>query len=267
MGRYLYNGVELPALPEWDKEQYPYAFITHINLAVVYYNYTLHVYSSYRFATNDKGNWAIINVGAAKSCYTLASTNYDAWGAFKDKEDGGLAPAVESTVVWSNFDVLTEDGTLYLAASDPVPVTPLDHTALTQGWIVGKRLAAMRTKRKPVAYLYNGVRLPALPVVEGYDFTLLQQLNSRWYKVWVTKEQPYVEQGTYGLIMQFPSNSFLWDNYDEDALGSYVDRWLDEGEVSPIDQTASSFVWSNTNILNEDETVYLAASDPVPIYE
>lgn len=37
------------------------------------------------------------------------------------------------------------------------------HNALIQGWIVGKRLAAMRGKQEPVAYLYNGDALPSLP--------------------------------------------------------------------------------------------------------
>ena len=29
MSKYLYNGVELPELPEWDKNTYPYACISH----------------------------------------------------------------------------------------------------------------------------------------------------------------------------------------------------------------------------------------------
>lgn len=57
-------------------------------------------------------------------------------------------------------DVLETGGSghISLFAYTPTPKTILsiDHTALTQGWIVGKRLAAMRAKRKPVAYLYRG---------------------------------------------------------------------------------------------------------------
>ena len=71
---FLYNGVKLPALPEWDKEKYPYA------------------------AMNLGANYGVL--------YLL---------------DNAL---MAKQFQWANFDILNEDGTLYLAASDPVPVTP-----------------------------------------------------------------------------------------------------------------------------------------------
>jgi hypothetical protein len=54
-------------------------------------------------------------------------------------------------VFWTNTDILNEDGSLYLAASDPIPVggEPIDPTSFMQGWLVGRRLAGMR-KRPPI---------------------------------------------------------------------------------------------------------------------
>lgn len=262
MGRYLYNGVELPALPELDKEQYPYAFITHTNLAVVDYNYTLHVYSAYRFATNDKGNWVIINVGAAKSCSTGASTNYDAWGAFTDKEDGGLAPAVESTVVWSNFDVLNEDGTLYLAASDPIPVSnpPAPNPFwMTMGWLVGRMIAGMRGKREPVAYLYNGVRLPKLPEwdKETYPYAYLEYADKA-STLYCVKSTATVGDG------------YLWFPNDTEGIRCVLllEKWGGYSDYSPSSINADRIIWANVDVLNyADGSVWLAASDPVPVYE
>jgi hypothetical protein len=64
-------------------------------------------------------------------------------------------------LIWTNHDILrTLDDTLYLAASDPIPVQSYDPTALLQGYLVGCRLRAMRGK-KPTE--------PDTPVEPEYD--------------------------------------------------------------------------------------------------
>jgi hypothetical protein len=136
---YLYNGVRLPKLPEWDKTAYPYAVI-----------YTYHgesekqnpvyrlvlsdtpfsiVYRTIAFtgATYDALKW----VGNYTAKWKIATWDYwdvDGYGA-----DGSIFAVDDETdaVVWANTDICyandysgdeTIAGTVYLAASEPVPV-------------------------------------------------------------------------------------------------------------------------------------------------
>lgn len=60
--------------------------------------------------------------------------------------------------IWAMYDIYYADtdengelaGTLYLAASDPIPVgdEPIDKASFLQSWFVGRRLARMWNKPK-----------------------------------------------------------------------------------------------------------------------
>lgn len=144
---YLYNGIELPPLPEWDKETYPNAYIARntdadsyeYGLVLSKKNIGVHSGGLYHFATSMlykciDGDW------------TLETSAL--WG-------------LSGVVVWSNTDVYYDTydslgdlaGTLYLAASTPIPV--YDPTVLLQGYLVGCRIRAMRGKKK-WEVLYEG---------------------------------------------------------------------------------------------------------------
>jgi hypothetical protein len=137
--KYSYNGVELPALPEWDKETYPYACIVYddgvtrlivSNIAPLYW----------RRDDNSEGITAP-TIGTKAQYYEAMGELWEHKGNFPLLYNG----LDSCSWVWANTDILDkESGNVYLAASEPVPVT--DHNALTQGWIVGKRLAAQRGK-------------------------------------------------------------------------------------------------------------------------
>lgn len=143
MANYLYNGVKLPALPEWDKETYPYAYIQDgSNLippgarAIILRVFEVPVYAignavSTTAATNSI-TWKC-PITDAVEWTGRTETTYEA-----DASCGGNA-------IWTNADILNMDGTLYLAASDPIPVgEPIDKASFMQGYIVGRRLAGMR---------------------------------------------------------------------------------------------------------------------------
>lgn len=128
---YSYNGVVLPKLPEWDKETYPYAYFYLYNgryvfiakdRAAVYGWITVDgeeirkVYSTYaagetitiQRAYCENGAWTtptvvyFENTATGSGSYTLRS---------------------ETSPLWANFNIIDkDDGTTYLAASDPVPV-------------------------------------------------------------------------------------------------------------------------------------------------
>lgn len=146
----------------------------------------------------------------------------------------------------------------------------------TKGYKVG---AALRRKRvilekEPVAYLYNGVRLP--------------DINS----VWDREKYPYayIEKfyGGYNLgIFDFPMHVERFDadstelNVKASAAGKT--KWYlidnDTGEftlyyensnvkIGDFVSVASDSVWTSHTLINtEDNSVYLAASEPVPVYE
>lgn len=116
---YLYNGVKLPPLPEWDKEEYPYVYIAHKKFT------TYDLYLAY----NTKEKLSIDSSGSGDSdgisntsnkcriCRASSLDNY-IWNTWIDDAVGAAPPPI-----WSNYDVLSlVDGSVYLAASEPVPV-------------------------------------------------------------------------------------------------------------------------------------------------
>lgn len=107
---YLYNGVRLPKLPEWDKTKYPYAYIGTSGMDTTYY------YLCFSDTLETARNISRI-VGTGDENYTLADGE---WGPFLSTSS--------VAVIWTNTDIYYIDslsevgGTLCLAASDPIPV-------------------------------------------------------------------------------------------------------------------------------------------------
>lgn len=137
MVNYLYNGVELPALPEWDKETYPYANI-------IFFEDSMGKY--YKLTASAE---PVSGVSADGYFSGFSGVAVQKWGVF-DYETAWEEATLNNTkgnIIWANHDISTEDGTLYLAATEPVPVgggEPIDPTSFMQGYIVGRRLAEMR---------------------------------------------------------------------------------------------------------------------------
>lgn len=140
---YLYNGIELPALPE---TVCPFACI---------YNYT---HDSYCTAANLAFLPEIKHYhgtfGNGEPYAAIDKTNavlfwfddYSGSTNWQETENDAASIIPYRDVVWANFDVVDEAGNLYLAASEPVPVggEPIDKASFMQDYIVGRRLAGMR---------------------------------------------------------------------------------------------------------------------------
>ena len=106
---YLYNGVRLPALPEWDREMYPYLLMVH------YFS------TEFLYALQDIP--VFLSETSVKTQITgptihVATLVDSAWKTFQKEQSNSLL----GTPTWANFDLPKEDGTVYLAASEPVPV-------------------------------------------------------------------------------------------------------------------------------------------------
>lgn len=114
---YLYNGVRLPALPEWDRGVYPFAVIVNN------FGYELWVCSEPSFYASTKNNMGTLVACNFGSC--MLSDN--AWNNvfFPTKNNLGVLNSVRFLAegfVWANYDILDSAGGIYLAASEPVPV-------------------------------------------------------------------------------------------------------------------------------------------------
>lgn len=127
MANYLYNGVPLPPLPE---EEYQFAYIGQ-------YQDRWYLVFSLQAVNVEVGGRHLFISNARR--YEVSD------GQWIRYHYGDVVPKI----MWSNTDVYYSDsveevgGTLYLAASDPIPVNPaptLDPTALLMGWQVGNRI-------------------------------------------------------------------------------------------------------------------------------
>lgn len=117
---YSYNGTVLPKLPEWDKEQYPYAVIGYLGL-----RYRLRLLKA-PYTTSSTDNLYAhfyehhLNPTTTQySTYRGADGNVEGWGEIVTSESELV---LVGEPIWCNYDLSTYDGTLRLEASDPIPV-------------------------------------------------------------------------------------------------------------------------------------------------
>lgn len=108
---YLYNGVRLPKLPEWDREMYPYASITRSGE-----KYFFRAYGEPLMTKEDSPYLEFEDGEAIVVIYELQD---DLWFFHGESSSTG---GMRQPLVWTGFDVLNEDGSVYFAASDPNPV-------------------------------------------------------------------------------------------------------------------------------------------------
>lgn len=110
---YLFNGVRLPVLPEWDRGKYPFAFIV-ITKSILTGNReaaTLYV------ATNVTDTFTIGPGFMHTKIYLDDLTT--GWGEFSVSDIQNYMSY--TNVKWTNFDLYNGES-IYMAASDPVPV-------------------------------------------------------------------------------------------------------------------------------------------------
>ena len=130
--------------------------------------------------------------------------------------------------------------------------------------------------KEPVAYLYNGVRLPPLPEWdnETYPYAVIARdlyPDGGALNVLYVHSTPFVTSDLtekYGYVsvqVEDGGQYMYWDCRSPDDAG-----WL--GARIPIGSDAweariTRIIWANTTIYNPDDSVYIDASEPVPVYE
>lgn len=115
-------------------------------------------------------------------------------------------------------------------------------------------------KREPVAYLYNGVRLPDIHTVytpeiqKTNPFAVIVETTKGVYRL-ICLEQDNALVSSSGVFVASGQHNFV--SYD---LANGV--WVQEDNGSYY----LPAVWTNHNLYYSGD-LYLAASDPIPIYE
>ena len=109
---YLYNGVRLPGLPEWDKETYPDVIILK--------NYNLIIAEKPFYFGRNSANPHWLGTDGNFQFFIYKT---DGWEEGSKLPPGEIATGnAPGDIIWANHDILNADGTIYLTASEPVPV-------------------------------------------------------------------------------------------------------------------------------------------------
>lgn len=119
---YSYNGVVLPKLPEWDRSVYPYALLHRGENETdgVYYVFLVGNMKPHHLANGVHfcGYGYAENGDSYKAFKSYTYNPYTTWGEFGYTYTWFLS----SNIFWTNTDILDEDGSVYMEASEPVPV-------------------------------------------------------------------------------------------------------------------------------------------------
>lgn len=148
---YSYGGVVLPELPEYDKEQYPYAFMAYANgeafgdpngyAATVYVLSGALLFEDNGLATDSSCLYKQFAFTNSQILADLLTSSYSAnvsvgdWCLVDEGDDYTWCDVEGSVVNWTNTDILNTDGSTYLSASNPIPVygtVATDSTIATQ---------------------------------------------------------------------------------------------------------------------------------------
>lgn len=123
---YLYNGVRLPKLPEHD-EAHKYAAmgkfgnIYRLILSTVPLIHKSLLLSAWQVKTNEDGESLTYQCAAPYDPNEPLTWNWEQQDTTTHTA-GGTAIFVMAELHWADYDICKESGTVYLAASEPVPI-------------------------------------------------------------------------------------------------------------------------------------------------
>lgn len=166
VANYLYNGILATDINTvWiDKEAYPFAAMCcsedengfiYLYLFSVPVTYNNSLMAAWHFEASE-GKWLEYSAPKEK----LWEKYGKEWDHGVEREFGGDYTCLTSyNPKWSNFDIYKQDGTLYLAASEPIPIPApvIDPLSMWLGYQAGQWVARQRGKKQktPVAYRYK----------------------------------------------------------------------------------------------------------------
>ena len=235
--------VELPALPEYDETEYPYAYIMALSLNVPQYYLALMPRDARLNTPDDASVTYNVSHYLQYDCRGID----DVWDG-PDYCTGGniyvAKPFLEFPengfyTLWSNFDIYNDMG-LYCPASDPIPVEE-KKTFCLRSWLTGFALGLAGkplplipvSKREPIGFFYgyeaNEYQTPT-HTFNGVDYigAVLPDIETV-YTPELQKEYPYavmersesIDTGYEGssLARLLISNNPIW--YCPYSFGDY----------------------------------------------
>lgn len=123
-------------------------------------------------------------------------------------------------------------------------------------------------------FLFNGVKIAGLPEFDTtlYSHALIEQLPED------VAQSMDLTSPAYLLLVSSTPATVIDDNFKIVGPAKYweflnygnASYWIPLGENNFSDSSAiniSEPVWTNTNIVDAEGTVYFAASDPIPVYD
>lgn len=239
---YLYDGEQFPLLPK-EMVNCPYLILTG-KPGVTYV--AAYSYLDKPVATGKDfwGSTYKIELDPDGAYYhALYGRTTGAFDWYNVILNEGTGTVYANEIYWANFDIYSPQGELLFAKSDePIPVYK------TWG-----------------NCSFNGAILPEFPKRDAsiYRYALIRkQPNSDYYYLLCSSEKAETlvnevlgTTGVYvGAHIQYRSN----------RAGTV---WSLPYSSSGTNMALEEVVWSNQDVLNADGTVYLPASEPIPIYE
>lgn len=198
-------------------------------------------------------------------------------------EDGSIVGTVQNSSTDNSYWKLV-DGGLYLLNTDGLYTSVISYLVTASNvtpFKLGLILSALvrGVKREPVAYLYNGVRLPKLPSWDKTEFpyAFIEYYGTPVYATLFVTDKPLgiwdygdgigegmgPEGGTSATWKYMKCRLVQADNaVTTPAFGSVIET------SNPSWVTASDVLWANYDVPNYvDGGTLLSASDPIPVYE
>ena len=249
---YRYNGIALPKLPE---AVYPYLMIARYieNGQTVYYLGMVKDRPFHSLFTYVSGD--LYEIGGTKvyKTYRTVPGSETEWTLFEEvNEPYGHTRAeaffLAANLVWTNFDVIADDGSVFMAAGTTndadVPEEPAYNYVLP-------------IPEGVTHCLYNGEKFPVLTpwniVVYPYVFLCRSFLGVREL---IASRIPNV----YGYDAR--GYQHINNHYESDT-----DSWGPWSAPGSSGTSNDVPVWSNYDVYNSNGELKLRASDPVPVYE
>lgn len=146
------------------------------------------------------------------------------------------------------------------------------------GLILGQFSSPLSMAQKePVAYLYNGVRLPKLPEWdrETYPYALIykEELTNYIKLICADCEMVYVVDVFGGNFVSFPYDvTFHYHEYILQDTEFVFEKTVTNSDPNGPGIFSGEFIWTNHDIRKELEDYTLGEvvyppSEPIPIYE
>lgn len=157
---YLYNGVELPELPEFDQTTFKRMAIgKYTNGSTTVYLLMVSTEAILRHTSATTPKYVTMGIeGPGKYMRCTCVEGKTAWGSFGTVQtvESGYTAYLSATPFWANHTVYgyryfpSDPLITYVTASEPVPVTPtipvLTPASMLPGLLAGRRIAGQRGK-------------------------------------------------------------------------------------------------------------------------